>query len=113
MADITQRKLVAANHRVVDINIMRYSAVFGLLPKYKTAVPMKLLKKEKSQKRVDASTQADSDTDESSESDEGAVIFGDYIVKKEMSNAERAGFALPDRSKRYRTETGEIIDPNR
>ena len=56
MADITQRKLVAANHRVVDINIMRYSAVFGLLPKYKTAVPMKLLKKEKSQKRVDAST---------------------------------------------------------
>ena len=34
LSDITNGKLHAARHRVVDIGIMRFSAVFGLLPKY-------------------------------------------------------------------------------
>ena len=38
------------------------------------------------------------------------VVFGEYIVGKELKNAQRSGLRLPDRSRRYRAADGTIVD---
>ena len=88
---ITNFKLKATKHRVLDIGIERFSSPFFLEPKYLACIPSNMLTSVEEQV-------------------EPPIIFGEWIVKKLQTYAEWQGFVLPDRSHRHRDSNGVIID---
>ena len=109
LAQVTGYRLTAALHRVIDVGIERFSSPFGLMPKYAAAIPADMLGGGVGGKKATNSVFVDSDDDEE-EGEKPPIIYGEWIVEIMKDNAEWQGFKLPDRSKRHRTEDGQIVD---
>ena len=84
---ITNFKLKATKHRVLDIGIERFSSPFFLEPKYLASIPSNMLSLEDEQV-------------------EPPIHYGEWIVKKLATYAEWKSFVLPDKSNRCRNSEG-------
>ena len=87
---ITNFELKATRHRVLDINVERYSSPFFLEPKYDATIPSNLL-------------------DEQKAASEPPIVYGKWLVKKILSYVEWQNLVLPDMSSRRRNAKGEIV----
>lgn len=84
---------------MLDIGIERFSSPFVLMPKYSARIPHDIIKEQAVL------------SDNPGEEEEGVqqpFVFGEWLVRMQSMNAEWQGFVLPDRSNRYRNESGEI-----
>lgn len=88
-ARITNYRLKATFHRVLDIGRERFSSPLFLEPKYSTSIPLGMLYKEE-------------ERGSSSESSDQEILFGDWVIKRIVSSyVEWKDFEIPAQRKQW------------